>query len=194
MRFAYADPPYLGQCRLYGHSHPAGPRPFDGACWDDEETHRALIHWLASEFPDGWALSASSPSLIWLASMVPGDTRIGAWGKTFCAFKKGVRPAYAWEPVFYRSHANPPHRKHAPPERGGKQTTPKDFLACRITLERGLTGAKPAEFCRWVLDLLNAKPTDEIVDVFPGTGAMGRAIDEWRRQQVLPLATPGESR
>ena len=61
--FAYADPPYLGCCRLYGHHHPEGGRPFDGRCWDEPETHRLLIEWLAKEFGDGWALSAGAPSL-----------------------------------------------------------------------------------------------------------------------------------
>lgn len=56
MNFAYADPPYLGCCRLYGHHHPEGARPFDGRCWDDPETHRALFDWLAFNF-DGWVLA-----------------------------------------------------------------------------------------------------------------------------------------
>ena len=54
MRFAYADPPYLGCCKLYDHHHP------DGLCWDDPETHRLLIKRLMTEFPDGWALSLNS--------------------------------------------------------------------------------------------------------------------------------------
>lgn len=37
MRFAYADPPYLGMCSEYGHEHGAG------GCWDDLATHEALI-------------------------------------------------------------------------------------------------------------------------------------------------------
>jgi hypothetical protein len=57
VNFAYADPPYLGCCSLYQHFHP------DGRCWDDAETHRLLIERLRAEFPDGWAMSASAPSL-----------------------------------------------------------------------------------------------------------------------------------
>jgi len=172
MRFAYADPPYLNCCRLYGHHHPEGARPFDGRCWDDVETHRLLIEWLSVEFPDGWALSATSPSLRVLLPMTPVDTRISAWVKTFCAFKRGVRPAYAWEPVLFRSLANPPHRAHAPPQKGGKQNTPKDFFAGPITLKKGLTGAKSEDFCRWVLNLLNVNKGDQVIDLFPGTGSM----------------------
>jgi len=94
MRVAYADPPYLGCCRLYEHAHPEGDRPFDGACWDDPHTHEALIEWLVAEFPDGWVLSATSGSLRTLLPMVPSEARTAAWVKPFHAYKKGVRPAY----------------------------------------------------------------------------------------------------
>lgn len=171
LRLAYADPPYLGCCRLYGHEHG------DGGCWDDVETHRALIERLSVEYPDGWALSASTPSLRTLLPLCPPDARLGAWVKTFCAFKKGVRPAYAWEPVIYRGGRNPSNGfAHAPPLKGGKQNTPKDFLAHPITLKKGLTGAKPAAFCAWVLDLLGATPLDTVDDLYPGTGIMGRVL------------------
>ena len=65
---------------------------------------------------------------------------------------------------------------HPPPEKGGAQTTPKDYIATPITLKRGLTGAKPPRFCRWVLDLLGYIDGDEIVDLFPGTAIMGRVV------------------
>ena len=64
------------------------------------------------------------------------------------------------------------------PEKGGKQSTPKDFLVCPITLRRGLVGAKPDKVCRWILDLLNVQPGDEVVDLFPGTGVMGRVAKD----------------
>jgi hypothetical protein len=180
MRFAYADPPYLGCCRLYDHHHEA---PYD--CWDDPETHRHLIDWLVAEFPDGWALSGSSPSLRTVLPLCPPDIRIGSWCKTFSAFKKGVRPAYAWEPVIFWRGRNPnAGYPHAPPEKGGKQNTPKDFyevneggILAPITLKKGLTGAKPESVCLWILDLLNVQPGDEVVDVFPGTGVMGRVAE-----------------
>jgi hypothetical protein len=166
MRFAYADPPYLGCCGLYSHHHP------DGKCWNDEQTHRDLFARLQHDFPDGWALSASSPSLATLLPMAPPGTRIAAWVKSFCAFKRGVRPCYAWEPVLFFGGRNPPAYRHPPPEKGGKQTTPKDFHMAPITLKKGLTGAKPASVCDWILDLLGYLPGDEMVDLFPGTGIM----------------------
>lgn len=178
MRFAYADPPYLGCCGLYDHEHGE-----DGRCWDDPETHRQLIDALVRDFPDGWALSMSTTSLSTLAPMLPRDVRWGSWVKTFCAFKKGVRPCYAWEPVAFWRGRNPKRFPHAPPAKGGKQNTPKDFivtvdeslvLAEPITLRKGFTGAKPEAFCEWVLDLLNVQEGDELIDVYPGTGVMGR--------------------
>lgn len=168
MRVAYADPPYFGCCRLYGHRH-------DDGCWDDPATHRQLIERLQDEFPDGWALSASSVSLPVLLPLCRPTIRIGAWVKSFCAFKKGVRPCYAWEPVIFNGGRN---AHHPPPLKGGKQTTPKDFHVAPITLKKGLTGAKPESVCAWILDLLNVQPGDDVVDLFPGTGVMGRVAKE----------------
>lgn len=160
---AYADPPYLGCCRLYDHYHP------DGRCWDDPLTHELLIGRLCDEYPNGWALSCTSGSLRTLLPLCPDDVRVGAWVKPFHAYKRGVRPAYAWEPLIYRGGRN---KGHKPPPKGGKATTPKDFVAENITLKKGLTGAKPERFCEWVLDLLNVQPGDSVVDLYPGTGIM----------------------
>ena len=168
MRVAYADPPYINQAaRHYG-------------C--DEVDHVALLEQLVTEFPDGWALSCSSPSLRYLLPLCPPNVRIGAWVKSFCAFKRNVRPAYAWEPVIYTGGRN----RHAPiPVKGGAQITPKDYIVVPITLKKGLVGAKPEKFCSWVLDLLNVQLGDEVVDLFPGTGIMGRvAIVRTQRVEV----------
>lgn len=175
MRFAYADPPYYGCCKLYDHHHP------DGLCWDDLDTHAKLIGRLVTDYPDGWALSASSPSLQALLALCPQDVRVSPWSKSFSAFKKGVRPAFAWEPIIWRGGRNPSAGySHAPPEKNGKQNTPKDFwwtddpgLLAPITLRKGLTGAKPPEVCAWILDLLNVRMGDRVDDLFPGTGVMG---------------------
>jgi hypothetical protein len=100
MRVAYADPPYLGCCgKFYEHYHP------QGRCWDDLESHEWLINRLCEKFPDGWALSVSVVSLRALLPLCPDDVRIAPWLKTFGAFKRGVRPAYMWEPVLFRGGA-----------------------------------------------------------------------------------------
>jgi hypothetical protein len=167
MKFAYADPPYLGQAKKH-----YGPDA-------REVNHAQLINYLCEHYPDGWALSCSSPSLRTILPLCPEDVRIAAWVKPFCAFKKGVRPAYAWEPVIFRGGRN---KNHPAPPKGGVATTPKDFVSCNITLKKGLVGAKPDAFCFWLFDLLNMQPDDEFDDVFPGSGAVSRAWEAWRRQ------------
>lgn len=160
MRFAYADPPYLNCCKLYGHYHP------DGKCWDDIQTHADLIASL--EQYDGWVLSLSSPSLRYLLPLTPEDTRVGSWVKPFCSFKPNVNPAYAWEPYFFR---------------GGRKferydATVRDYVSANITLKKGLTGAKPEDFSMQIFRMLNARSDDEFVDLFPGTGLVTEA---WRK-------------
>ena len=41
---------------------------------------------------------------------------------------------------------------------------------------RGLPGAKPSRFNRWIADLLGVGDGDEMVDLFPGTGGMGAEL------------------
>lgn len=169
MRFAYADPPYLGMgAKLYS-AHP------EAAIWDNPRTHRTLIRYLLKTYPDGWALSCSSPSLSTILPMCPPEARVGAWVKPFHVFKRGVRPAYAWEPVIFIGGRN---KGHPPPPKGGKATTPRDWVSANITLRRGLVGAKPEAFCSWVLDVLNYQAGDSLDDMFPGTGVMARVLAE----------------
>lgn len=163
MHFAYSDPPYLGCGKLYLDHHP------DALAWDDPETHRQLIERLCDEYPDGWAMSLSSPSLRTILPMCPEDVRLGSWVKPFAVFKPNVNPAYAFEPVIWR---------------GGRKftrddPTVRDWVSESITLKRGLTGAKPRGFCRWVFALLNAQKGDALDDLFPGTGAVSAAWAEW---------------
>jgi len=161
MKFAYADPPYLGCGSLYEHP--------DTLSWDDPETHRQLIAKLCDEYPDGWALSLSAPSLCTILLMTPENCRVGAWVKPFASFKPNVNPAYAWEPVIFRGGRKPDRA----------QPTVRDWVAESITLQRGLTGAKPRGFCRWVFAFLNAEPGDTLDDLFPGSNAVGAAWAEW---------------
>lgn len=187
LRCAYADPPYLGCCRLYDHNHhdfdegyDEWPRPFDDRCWDDLDTHKLLIGWLGDEFPDGWALSCNSTNLRDLLPLCPPDVRISPWVKPFHVYKKGVRPAYAWEAIVWRGGRNPQWgHKHPPPEKGGQATTPKDFVSANITLRKGLTGAKPPAVCEAIVAWLGLVPGDDLVDVFPGSGVMGEVTALW---------------
>lgn len=173
MRCAYADPPYMGQAKKHYGSE---------ASYAGEVDHKDLIAQLALSYPDGWALSCSTPSLRTLLPWCPPDVRIGAWVKPFHIFKKGVRPAYAWEPVIFRGGRN---QGHQPPEKGGEATTPRDWVSANITLRKGLVGAKPETFCYWLFDLLNLQRGDELVDLFPGSGAVSDAWEKWCAQGVL---------
>ena len=157
-RFAYADPPYLGQSRFYDHP--------DSARFDDPAEHIALMCSMDAEF-DGWALSASSPSLAELLPGAPAGTRVAAWVKPFAAYKANVRVAYTWEPVLFSRRL----------ERRPFEPVGRDFVSAGITLRRGLVGVKPDEFSRWLIVLLGALPGDEIVDMFPGSGAVGRVLE-----------------
>lgn len=160
MRFAYADPPYLGCGSLYAKHHP------DALAWDDPETHRALVARLVAEYPDGWAMSLSSPSLHTILPMCPKDCRVMPWVKPFAVFKPNVGVAYAWEPVIVRGGRR----------RTREQDAVRDWLAENITLRRGMTGAKPAAFVHWILDVLNVQAGDTVDDIFPGTGGCGAVI------------------
>lgn len=159
MKFAYADPVYLGCGRLYDKHHA------ESRVWDDPEKHRALVRRLCDEYPDGWAMSLSSPSMKVILPMTPDDCRWGPWVKPFAVFKPNVNPAYAHEYVIWRGGR----------KRTRQQPTVRDWVSANITLRRGLTGAKPRDFCLWVISVLNAQEGDQFDDLFPGTGAFGAA-------------------
>lgn len=169
MRFAYADPPYLGcGVKHYGHQHD------DAADYDRIEAHAALVARLVAEFPDGWALSLHTPSLRAILNLCPDDVRVGGWFKPFASFKPNVNPGYCWEPVIFsggRSAA----------ARGGRTAaTVRDYVSANITLQKGTSGAKPEAFCFWLFEFLGAQDGDEFHDLFPGSGAVARAWETWR--------------
>lgn len=164
MRFAYADPPYLGCGEShYGEHHP------DAAKWDNPAAHADLADDLVQRFPDGWVLSCNPRDLgMYLGfDHMPEDVRVGAWCKTW----HQIRPTtvqFAWEPVIFRGGRKDPKRS----------PMVRDWLSCPVTRQRGLKGAKPDQFNRWVLDLLAFRDDDdELVDLFPGTGGMARTLD-----------------
>jgi hypothetical protein len=170
LRFAYADPPYMGQASKHYRDHP----DFAG-----EVDHAELLARLVDQFPDGWALSCSVPSLQYLLTLCPPDVRVCAWVKPFVRFKKGVPRAYAWEPVIV----------HGGRKLTADNPTVLDWVSAPITMRRGVVGAKPEAFCRWLFAFLGARPGDEMVDLFPGSGAVSEAWAAWSRQPELKAAT-----
>jgi hypothetical protein len=160
MRFAYADPPYPGQAvKHYSH---------DPRC--AEVDYNALMAEMCEQY-DGWAMSLGSVNLYDVLRMpnMPRDHHIGAWVKPFAAFKANVNPAYTWEPVIFWGG-----------RRIGRDVpTVKDHVIESITLRRGLSGAKPHRFSVWLFEMLGMQLDDELVDLFPGTGAVTEAWQKW---------------
>lgn len=162
----YADPPYPGCAHLY-KDHP----DFAG-----EVDHLSLLQKLADY--DGWLLHTASTTLPHVIRMADEaglkegrDYRIMAWCKPFCAFKRNVSVAYAWEPILVKAVRKPVVTK---------RVVMRDWIAESITLKKGLTGVKPEAVCRWAFEMLGMEPEDELVDLFPGTGAVGAAWQSWR--------------
>ena len=166
MRLAYADPPYVGQAKRHYSHDPSGIPA-------EEVDYPELIEKL--RLYDGWALSASSPSLHILIPMVP-EARVAAWVKPWCSWKPTHRVQYAWEPVLF-----------VPTRPKGSKQVPsvRDFVSANITMRRGTHGAKPDGFCDWVLDLIGYQPGDTVDDSFPGSGAFTNAVT--RRQETEGL-------
>lgn len=179
MRFAYADPPYPGQAkRLYGAEAVADGREAR------EVNHALLVRYLCDEFPDGWALSTSTPALRDVLNLSPDDVRVCAWVKGWCSWKPNTHPFYAWEPVLLR---------------GGRKPTSdawrtRDWIMCNVATtqtqhEEFVRGAKPAAFIHWIFAILGLSPDDDLVDLFPGSAAVTRAWERWRNDLRLDFGS-----
>lgn len=161
-RFAYLDPPYPGLAARYYADQPT----FAG-----EVDHGALIADTEASGYWGWALSTSERSLRDLLPLCPVGARVCPWVKPIGVpiATNGIHNT--WEPVIVvGGRQRPPGVRdwlRAMPARGGGET---------------LMGRKPLAFCAWLFDLLGLMPGDELVDVFPGTGAVGRAWAELSRR------------
>lgn len=169
MRIAYADPPYPGCAHLYADQPDyAGGVNHEDLLWDIDENF------------DGWLLHTSSTALqelfVYTDRLGITDFRVMAWVKPFAGFKKNVSVAYAWEPVLVKACRKPVV---------SGRVVMRDWLAVPITLQRGLTGAKPEALCRWAFEVLGMEPDDELIDLFPGTGAVTQAWERWRRELQL---------
>jgi hypothetical protein len=168
VRFAYADPPYLGQGKRYAHLHP------DALIWDDPATHTALVERLEAEYPDGWAVSLV-PTPDALRAYVGPDRRLAAWIRP--GSSHGIPQArvnLCVEVVLYRTAVSN-SKAHGP--------VVNDYLirSGPNQWQGNHTGTKPPEFCRWVLDLLGYNPaTDQLDDLFPGEGNMTQAAAQHR--------------
>jgi hypothetical protein len=173
VRFAYADPPYPGQSKHWYENHPD---------YAGEVDHAELIGRLCREYPDGWALSTSAAALRDVLILCPPDVHVAVWHVTNAEPPGGRKGQWhlCWEPVIVRG--------------GRKQGEMpiRNLLTCSSSqgfLGATITGQKPAAFCRWVFGLLAARHGDEIDDLFPGSGAVGREWDAYRAQPWLPAVS-----
>ncbi len=162
MRIGYADPPYIGCAHMY-KDHPD---------YAGEVSHGELIERLESCY-DGWILHTHVPGLSTIIPLLPDDARVMAWVKPFAAFKRNVPVAYAWEPVIVKACRKPVVSKHM---------VYRDWVSCPITMKKGLTGAKPYEVCEWAFGVVGAMPHDMLHDMFPGTGAVANAWEQWKQR------------
>lgn len=189
MRVAYADPPYPGQAKRHYGDHP----DFAG-----EVDHAELIDRMERDFPDGWALSTSVAALPQILPLCPvseaskkrpwngrGGIKLGT-GVRICAWIRSAgspfppsRVMWTWEPLLVRMpHWRQRHR-HDFVRDTLVASQPHGFLG------NSITGQKPVAFCHWVFDLLGLGPDDELVDLYPGSGAVTAAWEAWRAQTSL---------
>lgn len=168
MRLAYADPPYPGKAKRY-----AGRPDFAG-----EVDHAELIERLQTF--DGWALSTGSFALRDVIALCPKNVKIGAWVKPWVRPVGRGHVSESWEPVLYQCARY-----------GGERSLMLDWTMAAprslATTNETLLGSKPQVFSLWLFDLLGAEPGDELVDLFPGTGAVGEAWEFYSSQTRLPL-------
>lgn len=182
IRVAYADPPYPGCARKYSKPGTSEFHP-DAMRWDDPEEHVRLMHELERDFPDGWALSTHSGALRELLHRSPPRARSAPWCGPSTGNFKVFRVAYCHEVVIYSTPLV--FRRDAP----GRPRAIDWVVAGKghnSDVESAFIGAKPARFCRWLFELLGlgAHPGDELVDLFPGSGAVTRAWDDYRAARV----------
>lgn len=180
---AFADPPYPGCAHIY--SRPGTPEYHPEAMrWDDPQAHIGLMADLEREYHDGWALSTHSSALRELLAGAPPAARVGVYAKLGAPTRWVGRDgdvasvSFMWEPVIYRVPFVSRHVGHSAPDWCAGATGFRNTDA--------FMGAKPLVFSLWLFGLLRigAHPDDELVDLFPGSGAVTRAWDDYRAARV----------
>jgi hypothetical protein len=172
-RFAYADPPYPGKSALY----PEG----------EEVDHASLLEQLVAGYPDGWALSTSAAALRDVLLLCPPAVRV-------CVWRRGHRggraegPLNAWEPlIVYGGRSllsDVPH----------DVVDVLDYRGRFDSFPGALIGMKPPQFSVWMFALLGARAGDQLDDLYPGSGAVGRAWQLYTSLGPAAVARDGCSR
>ena len=181
LKFAIADPPYLGRAeRWYGpsgcgiaHGEGQADNHDEAFKWDDEGTHAKLVEQLEQDF-DGWAIAMSVHSLSTYLKIIDTDSRNGirvcVWNKT-SAVTSGSRIKNSWEPVSIK----------VPKDRRGYTIGQRvtDVLTCNPP-RIGFMGAKPHQWTHWVCDLMGVQAEDSVTDLFVGSGLVTAALQQQR--------------
>lgn len=162
-RFAYADPPYIGCAHKHYRDH---------ADYGGEVDHRELTGRL--EGYDGWALSLSAKSLPEVLALCPQGVLVHAWFKPI-APPLGDHRRYNWEPVIVK-----PLRQYGPGYVPTAQIASPPQFTFRGKDTSHVIGEKPAAFAHWVFAAAGLMATDQVDDLFPGSGAISRAWESYR--------------
>jgi hypothetical protein len=166
MRFAYADPPYPGLSSKYYRQQPTFAGEVDHAALLSSLEGRRLLSPLQPRHLDGWALSTSARALRDILPLCPPEHRVCPWVKPHQPSPRTYGLHNCWEAVIVVGGRG---------ERPGK----RDWLSALPARNGGtLPGRKPIAFCAWLFSLLGMRPGDELDDLFPGTGVVGRAWGE----------------
>lgn len=172
MRFAYADPPYMGQAKKHYGKH---------ADYAGEVDHAALIARMETDF-SGWALSLSMKSLATIIRLCPTDVSVLAWFKPI-APPLGDHRRYNWEPVILR-----PMRRYGPGYVPTATIASPPQFTFREKPASHVIGEKPEAFAHWVFAAAGMTKEDELHDLFPGSGAITRA---WETYTPGPTVSDG---
>jgi hypothetical protein len=156
MRFAFADPPYPGKARYYRERR--------------EVDHIELIRRLSIEYPDGWALSTSAEALRDVWALCP-EARLCVWVRAPRRVRS-YRAAGSFEALLVSGGR--PLSAHI----GQLVTDVLIYQGRHRAFPGAMIGMKPPAFSEWMFRQLGAAASDELDDLFPGSGAVTEA---WRR-------------
>lgn len=180
-KFAIADPPYFGRAKRWygeggcgnGHGKGQADNHPEAHIWDEPEAHLKMLDDLMANY-DGFAIATSVMGLnVYLqkADLRQGSGfRLAIWHKPTSA-PSGSRLRNVYEPVLI----------YIPEDRRGYAKGKRiDDLRTINIKPNGFIGSKPSEWVHWVLDLMGAEKDDQIDDLFHGSGAVTKAINEWK--------------
>ena len=180
-KFAIADPPYYGRARRWygsggcgvGHGIGQADNHPEAHIWDEPEAHLEMLANLKANY-DGFAIATSVMGLnVYLREIdlkQGSGYRMAIWHKPISS-PSGSRIRNAYEPVLI----------YVPKDRRGYKSHARIDDIRSINIEPiGFIGAKPKAWVWWVLDLMGVNKNEQVDDLFYGSGAVTKAVEEWR--------------